>query len=388
MRFAADNMESMMRRVYMDYAAATPVDPDVIEAMRPYFFEIFGNPASPHGYGHDASAALESGRETVAGFIGAKPGEIVFTSSATEAVNHVMFGLAAKKSKAHLIISSVEHPCVYESAEALMKQGVDVSFAAVDACGRVDPDTVKSLIRPETALIAVMHANNEIGTIQPVEVIGRIAREHNILFLVDAAQSAGQIPVDVNVMKADFLVLAAHKFYGPKGIAALYIRSGKDILPYLIGGSQEKGRRASTVNVPGAVGMAEALTICRQRMPEEIKQLTHLRNDLIHRVTTTIDGVRLNGHPHERLPKNVHVSIEGISGEKLLMALDMAGIAASQGSACSAGTIKSSRVLKALGLNESQINGALRLTPGRWTTAEDVDYVVGELSSIVKRLRR
>ncbi|PIW59922.1 MAG: cysteine desulfurase NifS, partial [Candidatus Omnitrophica bacterium CG12_big_fil_rev_8_21_14_0_65_50_5] len=241
---------------------------------------------------------------------------------------------------------------------------------------------------PETALIAVMHANNEIGTIQPVEVIGRIAREHNILFLVDAAQSAGQIPVDVNVMKADFLVLAAHKFYGPKGIAALYIRSGKDILPYLIGGSQEKGRRASTVNVPGAVGMAEALTICRQRMPEEIKQLTHLRNDLIHRVTTTIDGVRLNGHPHERLPKNVHVSIEGISGEKLLMALDMAGIAASQGSACSAGTIKSSRVLKALGLNESQINGALRLTPGRWTTAEDVDYVVGELSSIVKRLRR
>ncbi len=379
----------MTRRVYMDYAATTPADSEVIRAMHPYFFEIFGNPASPHGYGHEASKALESARETVARFIGAKPGEIIFTSSATESVNHVMSSIAQKAgaSKGHIIVSSIEHHCILESADHLARQGFSVSLCPVDAQGIVDSDVLKALIRPDTLLIAVMHANNEIGTIQPVAKIGRIAREHKIPFLVDAAQSAGQIPCDVKELNADFMILAGHKCYGPKGVGALYVRSGINLLPFLHGGGQEKGQRASTVNVPGAVGMAKALEMC-ERTPKEIERLTELRNSLIQKILSRIDKVKLNGHPTQRLAKNIHISIDGVKGEQLLMALDMAGIAASQGSACSVGTMKTSHVLQAIGSSEQDMAGALRLTIGRWTTSEDVDYVVDQLDNIVKRLRR
>ncbi len=378
-----------MKPRYFDYASTTPTDPQVVQAMQPYFFEKFGNTASPHSIGRQAQKILEESRETVARVIGAKSDEIVFTSSATESNNHAIFGVAtALKDKGkHVIVSAIEHHSVERPAESLREEGFQVTFVPVDSDGCVNPQDLQKAITPQTVLVAIMHASNEIGTLQPLNAIGKITRERKIPFLVDAVQAIGHIPVDVNDMNADLLSVSAHKFYGPKGIGALYIRKGTKIGSYLLGGDQERGRRASTPNVAGAVGMAKALELSRQKMSGEAQEQKKWRDILLSEIPKRIDGVRVNGHPTKRLPNNAHFSFEKIDGESLLMSLDMVGIAASMGSACTAGSMKPSHVLRAIGLSDELAFGSLRLTLGRWTTDEDIDYLLEELPKIVKRLR-
>ena len=379
-----------MPKIYLDYAATTPVDPEVIAAMIPYFQGYFGNASSPHAYGRDAHKALEEARECLADFIGADSGEIVFTSGATEANNHAVIGTArARREKGkHIIVSAIEHHSVLEPVEYLReREGFDVTYLKVDHDGLVDPLAIQKAIRSDTILAAVMCASNEIGTVQPITEIGAITQKNNVLFLVDAVQAVGHIPINVNELKADLLSLSAHKFYGPKGVGALYIRKGVDIAPFLLGGDQERGRRASTQNVCGAVGLAKAVELCAQRMKYEAVNQTNLRNRLLAQVPKLIPGVRINGHRTKRLPNNAHFSFEGVQGESLVMGLDQADIAVSMGSACTSGTLKSSHVLRAIGLSDELAYGALRITLGRWTTAEQIDYLLDQLPGLVKSLR-
>lgn len=379
-----------MPKIYLDYAATTPVDPEVIAAMIPYFQGYFGNASSPHAYGRDAHKALEEARECLADFIGADSGEIVFTSGATEANNHAVIGTArARREKGkHIIVSAIEHHSVLEPVEYLReREGFDVTYLKVDHDGLVDPLAIQKAIRSDTILAAVMCASNEIGTVQPITEIGAITQKNNVLFLVDAVQAVGHIPINVNELKADLLSLSAHKFYGPKGVGALYIRKGVDIAPFLLGGDQERGRRASTQNVCGAVGLAKAVELCAQRMKYEAVNQTNLRNRLLAQVPKLIPGVRINGHRIKRLPNNAHFSFEGVQGESLVMGLDQADIAVSMGSACTSGTLKSSHVLRAIGLSDELAYGALRITLGRWTTAEQIDYLLDQLPGLVKSLR-
>ena len=379
-----------MKPIFLDYASTTPVDPAVVEAMRPYFCEEFGNPSSPHAFGQKARKAVEDARAILARSIGAKPEEIVFTSGATESNNHALFGVAhALKDRGnHIIVSKTDHHSVIRPAEELKGQGFDVTFLDVDAYGRVDPDDVRKAITPKTILIAVMHASNEVGTIQPVSVIGRIAREHNVYFLVDAVQTVGHIPVHVEDACCDLLSMSGHKFYGPKGVGALYIRKGTKVSPYLLGGDQERGQRASTQNVPGIVGMGHALLLCQEQMREEAKIQTALRDQLIKNIMVNIPGVFLNGYPTERLPNNVHFSFKDIDGESLLMSLDMNGFCASMGSACTSGALTPSHVLKAMGSSDALAFGSLRVTVGRWTTREDIEAFCAQLQKSVEQLRR
>ena len=379
-----------MPKIYLDYAATTPVDPEVIAAMIPYFQGYFGNASSPHAYGRDAHKALEEARECLADFIGADSGEIVFTSGATEANNHAVIGTArARREKGkHIIVSAIEHHSVLEPVEYLReREGFDVTYLKVDHDGLVDPLAIQKAIRSDTILAAVMCASNEIGTVQPITEIGAITQKNNVLFLVDAVQAVGHIPINVNELKADLLSLSAHKFYGPKGVGALYIRKGVDIAPFLLGGDQERGRRASTQNVCGAVGLAKAVELCAQRMKYEAVNQTNLRNRLLAQVPKLIPGVRINGHRTKRLPNNAHFSFEGVQGESLVMGLDQADIAVSMGSACTSGAMKSSHVLRAIGLSDELAYGALRITLGRWTTAEQIDYLLDQLPGLVKSLR-
>ena len=379
-----------MPKIYLDYAATTPVDPEVIAAMIPYFQGYFGNASSPHAYGRDAHKALEEARECLADFIGADSGEIVFTSGATEANNHAVIGTArARREKGkHIIVSAIEHHSVLEPVEYLReREGFDVTYLKVDHDGLVDPLAIQKAIRSDTILAAVMCASNEIGTVQPITEIGAITQKNNVLFLVDAVQAVGHIPINVNELKADLLSLSAHKFYGPKGVGALYIRKGVDIAPFLLGGDQERGRRASTQNVCGAVGLAKAVELCAQRMKYEAVNQTNLRNRLLAQVPKLIPGVRINGHRTKRLPNNAHFSFEGVQGESLVMGLDQADIAVSMGSACTSGAMKSSHVLRAIGLSDELAHGALRITLGRWTTAEQIDYLLDQLPGLVKSLR-
>ena len=379
-----------MKPIFLDYASTTPVDPAVVEAMRPYFCEEFGNPSSPHAFGQKARKAVEDARAILARSIGAKPEEIVFTSGATESNNHALFGVAhALKDRGnHIIVSKTDHHSVIRPAEELKGQGFDVTFLDVDAYGRVDPDDVRKAITPKTILIAVMHASNEVGTIQPVRAIGRIAREHNVYFLVDAVQTVGHIPVHVEDACCDLLSMSGHKFYGPKGVGALYIRKGTKVSPYLLGGDQERGQRASTQNVPGIVGMGHALLLCQEQMREEAKIQTALRDQLIKNIMVNIPGVFLNGYPTERLPNNVHFSFKDIDGESLLMSLDMNGFCASMGSACTSGALTPSHVLKAMGSSDALAFGSLRVTVGRWTTREDIEAFCAQLQKSVEQLRR
>lgn len=379
-----------MKPIFLDYASTTPVDPAVVEAMRPYFCEEFGNPSSPHAFGQKARKAVEDARAILARSIGAKPEEIVFTSGATESNNYALFGVAhALKNRGnHIIVSKTDHHSVIRPAEELKGQGFDVTFLDVDAYGRVDPDDVRKAITPKTILIAVMHASNEVGTIQPVSVIGRIAREHNVYFLVDAVQTVGHIPVHVEDACCDLLSMSGHKFYGPKGVGALYIRKGTKVSPYLLGGDQERGQRASTQNVPGIVGMGHALLLCQEQMREEAKIQTALRDQLIKNIMVNIPGVFLNGYPTERLPNNVHFSFKDIDGESLLMSLDMNGFCASMGSACTSGALTPSHVLKAMGSSDALAFGSLRVTVGRWTTREDIEAFCAQLQKSVEQLRR
>src|SRR3989338_3589888 len=390
-----------MDTIYLDYAATTPCDPRVVEALRPYFYDAFGNTLSPHAFGRRSHKAVEDAREIAASFLGAQPTEIVFTSSATESNNHVILGVArpvdaidraiygarALKSEGrHLVVSAIEHHCVLEPARRLMREGCEVTFVSPDKDGITHPEAIEQALRPDTVLIAVAHANNEIGTIQPIADIGRIARAKGIYFLVDAAQTIGHIPVSVTGIPCDFLSFSAHKFYGPQGVGALYMRKGIDCPPLLLGGDHERGRRAGTLNVTGIVGLGEAVRLCGPLMSDEMAAQTVLRDRIINTVLKEIPGAVLNGHRTSRLPNNAHFSFEGITGEDLVAALDMADIAVSVGSACTSGQLTPSHVLKAIGLSDAMALGALRVTVGRWTTLKDVDYFLEQLKLKVRQL--
>jgi len=382
-----------MRKVYLDHAATTPTDPRAVEAMKPYFTEIFGNPSSIHQFGQEAKLAMESAREKVASLIGSKPEEIVFTSGGTEADNFALEGVAFANEKKglpagrqgnHIITSKIEHHAVTECAAFLAKRGFNVTYLPVDKFGVVDPQDVKKAITDKTILVSIMHANNEIGTIEPIAEISKVVKEKGIYFHTDAVQTAGHIPINVNDLGVDLLSISGHKFYGPKGIGALYIRKGVRMVPFLHGGAQERNRRASTENVPGIVGMGAAAEIA---FDEEIARELILRDKLIKGLLEGIPDVILNGHPTLRLPNNVNVSIKYIEGESILLNLDMMGIAGSSGSACTSGSLDPSHVLLAIGLPHEIAHGSLRLTLGKATTENDIIYVLETLPPIVKKLR-
>jgi len=378
-----------MKKIYLDYAATTPCDPEVLKAMEPYFFDKFGNPSSIHSFGQEAKKAIEDSRQTVAEFLGAKPQEIIFNSGGSEADNTAFIGVAyAMKEKGnHIITSVIEHHAVLEPAKFLEKNGFKVTYLKVDKYGLVDPQDVKEALTDKTILVSIMHANNEIGTIQPIEAIGKIAREKGVYFHVDAVQTVGHIPVNVDKLNIDLLSLSAHKFYGPKGVGVLYVRKGTRIASYLLGGDQEKGKRASTHNTPGIVGLGKSLELSVQKMGDESVFQTALRDKLIKEIQKRIPEVILNGHPDNRLPNNVNVSFKYIEGESILLNLDMLGIAASTGSACTSTSLEPSHVLLAIGLPHELAHGSLRITMGRWTKEEDIDYLLENLPPVVQKLR-
>lgn len=378
-----------MKKVYLDYAATTPADPGVIKAMEPYFFEKFGNPSSIHQFGQEAKKGVENAREKMASFLGAKPEEIIFTSGGTESDNLAIFGSAyalADKGN-HIITTAIEHHAVIEPCKFLEKKGFKVTYVPVDNQGVADPQDIKEAITDKTILISVMHANNEIGTIQPIAEIGKIAKEKEIAFHSDAVQTVGHIPVNVDELNVNMLSLAAHKFYGPKGVGVLYVRKGTKLKSYLYGGDQEKGRRASTHNTPGIVGLGEAVELCRKNIESEAKFQAGLRDRLIKEIPVKISDAYLNGHPAKRLPNNVNFSFKYIEGESILLNLDMLGIAASTGSACTSTSLEPSHVLLAIGLIHEMAHGSLRITMGRWTKEEDVNYLLEYLPGIVEKLR-
>lgn len=378
-----------MRKVYLDHSATTPVHPEVVKTINHYLTEAWGNPSSIHSFGREARKGLEEAREKVAALMGANPEEIVFTSGGTEADNMAVIGgaYAREKDGKHLITSQIEHHAVLDAFKYLEKQGFEVTYLPVDEDGLVRVEDLRNAIRDDTILISIMHVNNEIGTIQPIEEIGAIAREKGILFHVDAVQSYGKIPVDVNKLNADMLTASSHKIYGPKGVGCLYIRKGVRIPSYTHGGGQEKKRRPGTENVPGIVGFGKAAEIAAQELEGEMKRLAALRDKLIKGIEERIPEIRVNGHRTKRLPGNANISFRYIEGESLLLSLDMKGIAASSGSACTSGSLDPSHVLLAIGLPHEIAHGSLRMTLGRDNTEEDIDYVLEVLPEIVERLR-
>jgi cysteine desulfurase len=378
-----------MKRIYLDYAATTPTHPEVVKAMLPYFTDTFGNPSSIHSYGQEAKGAIEEARVKVANLINARDEEIVFTSGGTEADNFALKGVAfANENKGnHIITSSIEHHAVIEPCKFLERSGFSVTYLAVDGHGQIDPDDVRKAITDKTIIISVMYANNEVGTIEPITEIGKIAKEAGIYFHTDAVQAVGHIPVDVNELGVDLLSMSAHKLYGPKGIGALYIRKGTKLVAFMHGGEQERRRRASTENVSGIVGFAKAAELAQQEISEEEKRLTYLRDQLIKGLLKQIDHTRLNGHPIMRLPNNVNVSVDYIEGESMVLNLDLEGICASTGSACSSSSLEPSHVLLAMGLSHEQAHGSLRFTLGKWTTEEEICRVLEVLPRIVAKLR-
>jgi len=378
-----------MRRIYLDHAATTPTHPEVVKAMLPFFTDAFGNPSSIHSYGQEAKGALEDARTKVAELIGARSEEIIFTSGGTEADNFALKGVAhANERKGdHIITTSIEHHAVMEVCKFLEKRGFGITCLPVDKYGLVDPDDVKRAITAKTILISVMHANNEVGTIEPVEEIGVIAREAGVYFHTDAVQTVGHIPVNVDKLKVDLLSISAHKLYGPKGVGALYVRKGTRSVSLLHGGEQEKRRRAGTENVPAIVGLGKAVELTGQKMGREAERLTYLRDKLIEGLGERIDHVRLNGHPTRRLPNNVNVSFDFVEGESMLLNLDLEGICASTGSACSSASLEPSHVLLALGFPTEQAHGSLRFTLGRENTEADIERVLEVLPGIVAKLR-
>jgi len=380
----------MTKKIYLDYAATTPVDPRVIKAMNPFFFKKFGNTMSLHSFGQEAHQALEKSRATVADLMKAKPDEIFFTSSATESNNLVLKGIAfANRNKGnHIIISSIEHDCIMESAKWLEKQGFEITRLTVDQYGLVNPEDVRKAIKKETILVSVMHASNEIGTIEPIEEIGKICKEKGVYFHTDASQSFGKIPVDVNKMNVDLLSASSHKMYGPKGVACLFIRQGTKIEPILHGGGQESGLRSSTTNISSVVGFSQACLICQKEMKKEGQRTIKLRDKLIKGVLKKIPNSYLNGHPQKRLPNNANFRFDFIEGESIIIQLDLLGIAASTGSACSSAKLEPSHVLLATGLKHEQAHGSLRASLGRWTTLKDINYFLKVLPSIIKKLRK
>ena len=378
-----------MDRIYLDNAATTAVSPEVLEAMLPYFTQCFGNPSSIHSTGRDARRVVDAARKQVAAAIGAQPQEIYFTAGGSESDNWAIKGTAfARKSRGnHIITSAIEHHAVLHTCAWLEKQGFEVTYLPVDEFGRVRVEDVEKAITDKTILITIMAANNEIGTIQPIAEIGRLAHEKGILFHTDAVQAIGAMPIDVNAMNIDLLSMSGHKFHGPKGIGALYIRKGVKIDQYLHGGAQERGQRAGTENLAGIVGMGKAIEIATQHLEENAARLTVLRDKLIDGILAEIPDVRLNGHRTQRLPNNVNVSVRYVEGEALLLRLDLAGIAGSSGSACTSGSLDPSHVLLAIGLPHEIAHGSLRLSLGTDTTEAEIDEVLDKLPGIVKNLR-
>jgi cysteine desulfurase len=378
-----------MKRIYLDHAATTPTHPEVVKAMLPYFTDVFGNPSSIHSYGQEAKGAIEEARVKVADLIRARGDEVVFTSGGTEADNFAIKGIAyaSEHKRNHIISTSIEHHAVIEPGKFLERRGFRITYLPVDQYGMVDPEDVKKAITDKTILISVMHANNEVGTIEPIAEISKIAKEAGVYFHTDAVQTVGHTPVNVDELGVDLLSISAHKLYGPKGVGALYIRKGTKLVPFMHGAEQERRLRASTENVPAIVGFGKAAELAQQGIDEEAKQLTYLRDRLIKCLLEQIDHTRLNGHPTKRLPNNVNVSVEFVEGESMLLNLDLEGICASTGSACSSSSLKPSYVLLALGLSNEQAHGSLRFTLGQETTEDDIERVLEVLPRIVAKLR-
>ena len=378
-----------MRKVYLDNAATTALSPKVLEKMMPYLTDTYGNASSPHSFGQTARIGVEHAREQVARAINADPSEIVFTGCGTESDNTVLFGVAERYAKKgdHIITTNVEHHAILHSCAALEKKGIKVTYLPVDKDGLVTPEQVRDAITDKTILVSVMFANNEVGTIMPIPEIAAVCHEKGVLFHTDAVQAAGHIPIDVKAMGIDMLSISGHKFHGPKGVGVLYERKGIRLPSYIIGGEQEKGRRAGTENVAGIVGLGEALELAVTNMSETSARMTRMRDRLIEGIEATIPEVKLNGHRTKRLPNNVNFSIKYIEGESILLMLDMAGIAASSGSACTSGSLDPSHVLLALGLTHEVAHGSVRMTLGDDTTDEDIDYVLEALPKVAHRLR-
>ena len=378
-----------MERIYMDNAATTRVTEPVMEAMQPYFCEIFGNPMSVHSFGRDSRKAVENARRQVAAALGAQPNEIYFTGCGTESDNWAVRGSAyALKAKGnHIITSAIEHHAILHTCQQLEREGFKVTYLPVDEYGQVSAADVEKAITPETTLISIMTANNEIGTIQPIAEIGAIARAHGVRFHTDAVQAVGAIPVDVKAMNVDLLSLSGHKLHAPKGVGALYIRSGVRLERLMNGGAQERTQRPGTENMPSIVGLGRAIELATAHLDEKAAYVSALRDRLINGILETIPDTRLNGHPTNRLPGNCNVSIRYIEGESMLLNLDIKGIAASSGSACTSGSLDPSHVLLAIGLTHEVAHGSLRFSLNEDNTEEEVDYVIKSLDEVVRRLR-
>lgn len=375
--------------IYLDHAATTAVHPDVLKEMLPYFTDRFGNPSSVYGFAANNKNKLTEARETIAGALGAKPEEIYFTAGGSESDNWALKCTAEAYGVhgGHIITTKIEHHAILHTCKYLQNRGYDVTYLDVDENGLVDLNTLEAAIRPDTFLISIMFANNEIGTIEPIKEIGAIAHRHGILFHTDAVQAFGQIPIHVDGMNIDMLSASGHKFNGPKGIGFLYIKKGLKLKSFIHGGQQERGRRAGTENVPGIVGIAKACEIAMAEMEERMKKETELRDYLIERILKEIPYTRLNGHSKKRLPNNVNISFQFVEGESILIMLDMAGICASSGSACTSGSVDPSHVLLAIGLPHEIAHGSLRLTIGYENTKEEMDTVVDNLKRIITNLR-
>lgn len=379
----------MQNEIYMDHAATTCVRPEVLEAMLPCFQKTFGNPSSVHSFGREARALVDAARVQVARAICAQPKEIYFTSGGTEADNTAILGIARKnagKGK-HVITSAVEHHAVLHTCDALRAEGFDVTVLPVDGDGLVNPADVEAAIRPDTTLITIMFANNEVGSVQPVAEIGAIAKAHGVYFHTDAVQAMGAQAIDVDAMHIDALSMSGHKIYGPKGVGALYVRKGVAFAPLMVGGAHERNRRAGTENVPGIVGLGKAAELCDKELASYRKYVGGLRDHLIQRIQNEIPNARLNGHPTKRLPGNVNFCFEGAEGESLLLNLDMRGVAASSGSACTSGSLEPSHVLLAMGVPIHIAHSSLRLSLGRCNSLVQVDFVASLLVEVVARLR-
>jgi len=377
----------MNRQVYLDHNASTPVHPEVVEAMLPYFSERFGNPSSVHGFGREAREGLETAREQVAHFLRVGKDEVVFTSGGTESDNMAVKGVAMARRQGHIITSKIEHHAVLRAVETLESQGFAATYLDVDGYGMVDPDALRRAIRPDTILISIMHANSEIGTIQPARQLGAIAREHGIPFHMDAVQTFGKAPIDLDAFNIDMLSFSGHKIYGPKGVAGLYIRKGTKMVSIQHGGEHERRRRAGTENVAGIVGFGKAIEIRGRDMVEEGRRLTELRERLWEGLSRRIPEVRLNGHPTERVPGTCNVCFRHVESESIVLGLDLKGIGVSAGSACTSGNVEPSYVLVAMGVPVEWAMGAVRHSLGRSTTAQDIDYVVDSSEPLVAKLR-
>ncbi len=379
------------REIYLDHAATTPVDQQVVAAMLPFLSDSFGNPSSIHRMGRAALDALDQSREAVADVLGAHYKEIVFTGGGSEADNLAIKGVAQAQRQAgkgaHLITSAIEHHAVLHTFEYLEAEGFEVTVLPVDSDGLVDPERLRGAIRPDTVLASIMYANNEIGVVQPLAELGAVCRERGVPFHSDAVQAPGALPVRVDALNVDLLTITAHKFYGPKGVGALYVRRGTPLLPLINGGGQERRRRAGTENVAGVVGLAAALRLSEERREAQVAHCAALRDRLVAGVLERIPHSSLNGHPERRLPNNANIAFDYVEGESVLLLLDQHGIYASSGSACTSGSLEASHVLRALGLPEERAIGSVRFTVGKGTTAEDIDYLLDILPGLIDRLR-